>query len=69
MREVIGRRLGNLLSVKSLVTLMLTALLSPLSGLRLFGAAMASLAGQSVALVWNGGVLLRRLRALSEEEK
>ena len=25
MREVIGRRLGNLLSVKSLVTLMLTA--------------------------------------------
>ena len=53
--------------VSSAVTLILTALLSPLPGLRLFGAATASLAGQTVALMWNSGILLRRVRVLSAD--
>ena len=63
------RRLLTGTIVSSAVTLLLTALLSPLPGLRLFGAAMASMAGQTVALLWNGGILLRRLRVLSDEAK
>ena len=51
--------------VSSAVTLILTALLAPLPGLRLFGAAAASLAGQTVALMWNSGILLRRMHALA----
>ena len=53
--------------VASAVTLILTALLAPLPGLRLFGAATASMAGQTAALMWNSGILLRRLRILSAE--
>lgn len=45
--------------VSSALTLTLTALLSPLPSLRLFGAALATMAGQTLGLIWNSMVLLR----------
>ena len=47
---------GTLLSAAMM--LVLTALLAPMPGVRLFGAAIATMAGQGVGLVWNMGVLI-----------
>lgn len=51
---------GTLLS--SAATLLVIAWLAPLPGLRLFGAALATMAGQAVAVVWDGVLLLRAPR-------
>lgn len=53
---------GTVLSAATV--LLMTAWLAPLPGWRLFGAALATMAGQTVTLVWNGGVLLRALKRL-----
>ena len=50
---------GTILSIA--VTLVLTALLAPVPGLRLFGAAMASMLGHLTAMLWDA-LLLRRVR-------
>lgn len=47
---------GTVLSAA--MTLVLTAVLAPMPGIRIFGAAMATMAGQCVGLVWNLGVLV-----------
>ena len=48
---------GTLFS--SAASLLLTALLCPLPGIRLFGAALAAMAGQILGLVWNLSILMR----------
>ena len=53
---------GTVLSAATV--LLMTAWLAPLPGLRLFGAALATMAGQTVTLLWNGGVLLLALRRM-----
>lgn len=50
--------------VGSVVTLLMTAWLAPIPRLRLYGAALAMLAGHLTRLLWCAGVLLRRVRRL-----
>ncbi len=56
---------GTVLSAAAV--LLMTAWLAPLPGWRLFGAALATMTGQTVTLLWNGGVLLRALRRLRRQ--
>lgn len=57
---------GAILS--SAVSLLFTALLSPMPTLRLFGAAIAMGLGQMVNILWNSVLLLRAVRHSTEEK-
>lgn len=53
---------GTILS--AVVTLLCTAWLTPFPSLRLYGAAIACIAGQAVGLVWNTVILHRAIRSV-----